>query len=163
MPRTVLLIGALILACTGCHRTPPYEGKSVSQLEQMLRDSNPKVQAQGAFGLSRLGAAAQSATPALIDGLTKDPLVRQYSALALGQIGPEARDAVPALILALQDPEWAVRRQVALSLSDIGLDARAAIPALQKLTQDHDSLVRKAAQQALKTIQARAEKSIRSG
>jgi HEAT repeat protein len=149
--RRAILIGLVV--CLGCQRHLPYEGKSVAQLERMLRDPKAEVQAQGAYGLSRLGAQALPAVATLIEGLTKEPLVRQYSALALGEIGPEAREAVPALIAALQDPEWAVRRQAALALGQIGADARTSVASLQKLTRDRDSLVRKAAQQALQQIQ----------
>src|SRR5262249_50272886 len=105
----VLLIGA------GYRSKAPYEGKSLTELERMLRDTNPKVQAQGAYGLSRLGPGARPAVPALREALgNTDPLVRQYAALALMQIGPEAQEVIPALIEALRDTEWAVQRQAAL-------------------------------------------------
>jgi hypothetical protein len=52
-----LLLAVLLL---GCGRKP-YEGRSVAELEAMLNDPNPTVQAQGAFGLSRHGAEAAPA------------------------------------------------------------------------------------------------------
>jgi HEAT repeat protein len=149
-----LVLLLLLIPLSGCRVRPPYEGKGVAELEQMLRDANPAVQAQAAYGLSRLGSEARYAVPALIDALKKQSLVRQNAALALGQIGPDARDAVPALAAALGDSEWAVRRQAAIALGRIGPSARPAIPALQKLRRDPDPLVRKAAQEALKQIGA---------
>ena len=152
MCRSTRLVMLLLVFLSACRAKPPYEGKSAAELEQMLRGPNPAAQAQGAFGLSRLGPEARSAVPALIAALKKDRLVRKNAALALGQIGPEARDAVPALSDALGDSEWAVRRQAALALGQIGPEARKAIPALQKVSRDPDLLVRQAAQKALKQI-----------
>jgi HEAT repeat protein len=147
-----LLVLLLPILISACRPKPPYEGKSAAELEQMLRNPNAVVQAQGAFGLSRLGPEARVAVPALIDALKKDRLVRKNAALALGQIGPDARDAVPALSAALGDSEWAVRRQAALALGQIGPEARKALPALHKVSRDPDPLVRQAAQRALKQI-----------
>jgi HEAT repeat protein len=147
-----LLVLLLPILISACRSKLPYEGKNAAELEQMLRDPNPAVQAQGAFGLSRLGPEARAAVPALMDALKKDRLVRKNAALALGQIGPDARDAVPALSEALGDSEWAVRRQAALALGQIGPEARKAIPGLQKVSRDPDPLVRQAAQKALKQI-----------
>jgi HEAT repeat protein len=156
MHRTAyLLIASSAIFFSACRAKAPYEGKGVAELEQMLRDPKPTVQAQGAYGLSRLGPEARSAVPSLVAALKKDSLVRQNAALALGQIGPDARAAVPALGDALGDSEWAVRRQAAIALGHIGPDARPAIPALQKVSRDPDPLVRKAAQQALKQIRGR--------
>jgi len=152
----LLLLPLVFLSA--CHAKLPYEGKATAELEQMLRDPNPAVQAQGAFGLSRVGPEARSAVPSLIDALKKDSLVRQNAALALGQIGPGARDAVPALSEALSDSEWTVRRQAALALGQIGPEARKAIPALQKISRDPDPLVRRAVQKALNQIRAREDR-----
>jgi HEAT repeat protein len=141
----------LLLLCA-CRAKPPFEGKSAGELERMLNDPNPAIQARGAYGLSRLGHEARSAVPSLIAALKKDSVVRQNAALALGLIGPDARDAVSALCETLGDSEWPVRRQAALALGRIGPEARQAIPLLQKLTRDPDPLVRKAAQDALQQI-----------
>ena len=146
MRRNIVLVilcpAVLVSACRG---RAPYAGKSAAELERMLGDPNPTVQAQGAYGLSRLGAEARSAVPALVDALKKSRPVRQNAALALGQMGRHARDAVPALCEALGDSDWAVRRQAALALGKIGAEARSAIPALQRLSRDPDRLVRSAA------------------
>jgi HEAT repeat protein len=148
--RALLLLFLILLGA--CRAKAPYEGRGVAELERMLRDANPAVQAQGAYGLSRLGSEARSAVPALIAALKKESLVRQNAALALGQIGPDARDAVPALCEALGDSEWTVRRHAALALGHIGPQARQAIPALHKLSRDLDPLVRQAAKTALQQI-----------
>jgi HEAT repeat protein len=149
------LLTATALA-VGCG-TPalPHEGKSVAQLERMLQDADPAVQAQGALGLSEHGPAAKGATPALAE-LLRSPhsVVRQNAALALGKIGPEARAAVPALTQALDDADWPVRRHAATALGEIGPDARDALSALDKHARDPDPLVRKAVQAARAKIRA---------
>ena len=156
--RILHLILLALIFTSACRARAPYEGKSVAQLERMLRDPNPAVQAQGAYGLSRLGAEARSAVPSLIAALKMDTRVRQNAALALCQIGPDARDAVPALCEALGDSEWAVRRQAALALGKIGSEAQRAIPLLQRLSRDPERLVRKAAQEAIQQILAAKER-----
>jgi len=146
-----LLLMALMV---GCGHKPPYEGKSVAQLERMLKDGDADAQSQAAYGLSLHGPEAVEAVPALAHGLASPhTLVRQNSALALGRIGPAARAAVSALTAVLRDPEWMVRRQAALALGEIGPDAVAAVPTLQRLTKDPDRLVRRAAQDALAKVQ----------
>jgi HEAT repeat protein len=118
----------------------------------MLDDPSPTVQAQGAFGLGRLGAEARSAVPALARALrSPDTLVRQQAALALGQIGV-ADDAVTALTAALADQEWTVRRQAALALGRIGPPAKAAEADLRRCRRDPHKLVRQAAEDALVKI-----------
>jgi HEAT repeat protein len=144
-----LLLAVLML---GCGRKP-YEGRSVAELEAMLNDPNPTVQAQGAFGLSRHGEAAAPALLALKRALSyQNALVRQQAARALGEIG--AKDAVPALIKVLRDEEWSVRRQAAVALGKIGPAAHSAEPELVRSQRDANSLVRKAATQALAQIKA---------
>src|ERR1700686_644193 len=99
----VITLLILVLALSGCGTRAPYEGKSALELEGMLTDPNPAVQAQGAHGLSLLAAEAKPAVPALIQVLSKgEPVAQEQAALALGKIGPEARAAVPALTEALK-------------------------------------------------------------
>ena len=76
-----------VFALGACSSKAPYEGKSVAELERMLHDSDPAVQTQGAFGLSRLGPEARSALPAL-EKLGRDPdhLVRKAAQEALKNI-----------------------------------------------------------------------------
>jgi HEAT repeat protein len=150
IPLVILLAATLISGCSG-KATP--DGKSTADFERMLHDANPAIQAQGAFGLSRLGPDARSAVPSLIEALKKDPPVRRNAALALGEIGPDARDAVPALREALKDSEWMVRWQAAQALGKIGPEARQAIPELQKLADEpNDRLMSKAARESLQQI-----------
>ena len=54
-------IVAAMLVCSlaiGCRGKSPLKGKSVAQLEAMLKNADPAIQAQGALGLSKQGAKA---------------------------------------------------------------------------------------------------------
>src|SRR5262245_36822229 len=93
---------AVLLTLVGCSPRSEVrlrdEGKSVDELRKMLADSDPEVQARGAFGLSRHGPDASPAVAELTEALKRPTaLVRQNAALALGAIGPAAAGAVPAL------------------------------------------------------------------
>jgi HEAT repeat protein len=148
-----IALAALLLM--GCNRKPPYEGRSVAELERMLADPKPSVQAQGAFGLGLLGEKAKPAVPALAKALgSPDTLVRQQAALSLGQIGDA--EAAPALVTALGDKEWTIRRQAAVALGAIGPAARGAESALRKSERDGHAPVRKAASEALGRIKGKA-------
>jgi len=137
-------MGVLLLVLLGCGRKPPYEGRSVSELERMLDDPSPTVQVQGAYGLGLHGVEARPAIPTLIRALgSSRVLVRQQAAIALGQIGAADGEAVPALTAALRDPEWAVRRQAAVALGQIGPPARAAETDLRRCQRDPHTLSRK--------------------
>ncbi len=142
---------ALLIGCGGGR--PSFEGKSIEELETMLADADPKVQAQGAYGLGQKGREAVAAVPGLVKALgSNDTQVRQYAARALGRIGPEARAAVPALVEALRTPPWMVQRQAAVALGEIGPDARVAVPVLEKLRDDDNRPLREAVREAIKKI-----------
>jgi HEAT repeat protein len=148
-----IALGLLLLA-DGCSRTPPYQGRTVAQLQEMLDNPDTTVQANGALGLSQHGPEALPAAARLAE-LLQSParLVRQNAALALARIGPEG-DAVAALTEALDDPDWPVRRQAALALGEYGPAAVSAIPALTRRTRDPESVVQKAALQARDRVRA---------
>jgi HEAT repeat protein len=145
----------LVLAAglaTSCGTKPPYEGKSLAQLENMLKSPDPNTEVQGAYGLSLLGAEASPAVPTLSERLhSPHTLVRQNAAFALGKIGPPAQAAVPDLVRTLHDPEWTIRRQAALALGEIGPAARSAVADLKKLRGDLP-VVRQAAADSLAKI-----------
>ena len=147
--RVRFLCGFLLVLSAGCGpRSLPHENRSIPELRRMLADAEPRVQAQGALGLSLLGAEARDAVPRLIELLeSPDTVVRQQSALALGKIGAPASQAVPVLEKLLGNEDWSVRRQGAIALGEIG-EAKAR-PALEKLRRDPIKLVRQAATDAL--------------
>jgi HEAT repeat protein len=150
----LFLLTIVLLLTPGCgKKLAPYEGKSAAELEAMVKSGEEAKQLQGAFGLSRLGAEAAPAVPALREALQSPTAsVRQAAAQALGKVGPAAVEAVPELTAALHDPQWPVRRQAALTLGELGPSAKAAKPELEKLRRDPDALVRKAAGEALKQL-----------
>ncbi len=72
---------------------------AVPTLISTLNDPNPRVRAEAARALARIGPEAKEAVPALVARLDDpDDDVRQAAARALGQVGPAAASAVPALI-----------------------------------------------------------------
>jgi HEAT repeat protein len=151
----LVLVGLAVLALAigACRSKLPYEGKGVIELERMLADPDPAVQARGAYGLGQHGAEARAAVPALAGALqSQHALVREYAAQALGRVGPDAAPAVSRLAVMLEDREWTVRRQAALALGKIGPSARSALPALEKLSRDAHRPVRVAAREAIKGI-----------
>jgi HEAT repeat protein len=154
MCRTLwLALGFTAILLGSCRSKPAFEGKSAEQLEEMLQDDDPQVQAQGAYGAGQDDDMARRLVPALTVAVRKgNVLVRQYAARALGRAGADAESAVPALTAALGDPAWTVRRQAALALGQIGPPARSAIPALRKLSGDSDQAVRQAAREAIQQI-----------
>jgi HEAT repeat protein len=157
MCRSVRCLAALplMLALASCSSRLPYEGKTQHELERMLKDDDPKVQAQGAYGLSLDRAKASAAAPALIEAMNSPHAsVREKAARALAAAGPAAAAAVPALMNALEDPDWTVQRQAALALGEIGSAAAPAVPALEELGNSTDKPVREAARQALAKIEA---------
>src|SRR5262249_61211526 len=60
---------AFCISASACGARPAFEGKSVAELEQMLGDADPKLQAAAAHGLSLKGADAAPAVPSLIKAL----------------------------------------------------------------------------------------------
>ncbi len=147
-----LAVGFSVLLLVSCSSRPPYEGKSVAQLEAMLKSSEPAKQVQGCYGLALGGEKSGPAVPALIELLhSPNTLLRQNAALALGKIGPAAGAAVPALTQTLSDSDWRVRRQAALALGGIGPEAAPATAELAKLSRDLPA-VRDAAADALARI-----------
>jgi HEAT repeat protein len=146
------------LLALGCSKAPPpYEGKSVAELQALLADPDPGQRAVAAHGLSRHGPAARDAVPQLARLLgDPDAQVRVGAATALAAVGPEAVAAVPQLTSALGAGEAGLRRQAALALGKIGPGARAALPALEKLRRDETHIVRQAAEEAVRSIRRTA-------
>ncbi len=106
-----------------------------------------------AITISRIGAGAQAAIPALIERLEDEKWhVRRAAATALTSMGPTAGPAVPALTKALTDEEWQVRRVAAEALASIGTASKPAVPALIELLGDEEWQARRAAAEALAAI-----------
>ena len=144
-----------------------YQGKTVSQWIEVLKDKDVRVRNAAATALGQIGPAAKAAVPALIEALKdKDRTVRRVAAFVLGQIGPAAvpaliealkKDrvgrystavvdalgkigpvAVPALIEALKDKESYVRMYAAEALGQFAPAAKATVPALMESLKDND-------------------------
>jgi HEAT repeat protein len=78
-----------------------------------------------------------------------DALLRFFAVQLMGFAG--SKDAVPTLIIALNDPDPAVRAEACRSIED--LRARNAIRALRARLDDLDPEVRRAAREALDVLE----------
>ncbi len=85
-----------------------------------LQDEEPSLRLLAAAGLSRLGAQAREAVPALVACLKDENVhVRKMAALGLGEMATPLGVVVPALFEALTDPDGGVRRRAGVALSEI--------------------------------------------
>ena len=132
-----------------------YQGKTVSQWIEVLKDKDVRVRNAAAFVLGQIGPAAKDAVPALSEALKdKEGYVRRAAVSALGRIGPAAKDAVPALMVALKHKNRRVRSYAANALGQIGPAAKAAGPALKAMSENDTNFhARTTAANALKQIE----------
>lgn len=134
---------------------PEFLGKPLTAWAQDLSSSDARVRRSGAFALGRLGPAAVTALPQLIEALAdRDAGVREAAASAVGEIGPEARDALPTLLDRLsRDPEPRVRRSAACAVGGLKAPAATGSSALEKALNDASPAVRQMAAWALGQLQ----------
>jgi HEAT repeat protein len=119
-------------------------------MKSMLHDADPNNQVLAADALGHMGPAAEDAVPDLVQLLSvSNETVRSHAGKALADLGVVA---VPSLILALKQPEPAVRVAAAETLGNIGPAAKEAIPALATLLGDEDQEVSRYAASALGRI-----------
>jgi HEAT repeat protein len=103
--------------------------------------------------LSSMGAAAQTAVPALHDALSdSDPLIRLVAAEALWKIDPQAKAAVRAMTMALRDRCALVRLRAADGLAGVGPSAKESVSTLLEVMSDEYDEVRAHAIMALGQI-----------
>jgi len=109
----------------------PLEEKIEGWLAQ-LQDEEPSLRLLAAASLSRLGARARDAVPALVQCLKDENVhVRKMAALGLGEMARPLQVVVPALMEALADSDSGVRRRAGVALSEI----LAAYPKAWSLVQ----------------------------
>jgi HEAT repeat protein len=92
---------------------------TMAPLITTLRDPEPGVRAEAAFGLMGYLPPPTEAVPALLAALGQetDKKVRVALIRTLGHVGPGARAAVPALRTAVRDPDADIRDAAASALS----------------------------------------------
>lgn len=118
--------------------------RAVEALSRNLRRQDESSRINAVAALGSMGAAAESAIPALsVTALAdKSPVVRSSAAYALGNMGAAAESAVPALTVALQDEDKSVRSMVVSAIGRMGVAAESAVPALSQMLRDPDRTVR---------------------
>ena len=107
-----------------------YMGRPLRELEEELKDRDPKVRLNAAKLLS--DGPDREAVPALCKALEdSDTAVAEQAARGLRWIGPDASAAVPILVERLKKPPSEVFREAAIAaLGGIGPKAEPAVPLL---------------------------------
>lgn len=110
-----------------------------------LKDSDPQVRMQAAYGLGDLGPGAADAVPALILALG-DPETGQAVADTLARVGPPAG---PGLIAALRHPDAPVRARASFALRYLAKEVPEVMTALEPMLKDPSPEVRHQAARSL--------------
>jgi hypothetical protein len=108
----------------------------VDRLVQRLRtESNPGVRERIIRALGELGPEAESALPALVQSVEKDPSRVAIAAVAtLGELGPAARNAIPLLLDTLKAGSPEMQMAAAGALGRMGEAGADAAPVLLEWT-----------------------------
>lgn len=110
-------------------------GEAAEVVARLLTDRQPILRAEAARTLARLGQAAESTVPQLIDRLIDaDVEVRACSAYALGVLQSQPETTIPALMDCLDDHD--IKETVAWSLARFGESAAPAMPRLLSALKD---------------------------
>jgi HEAT repeat protein len=141
---------------------------AVPYLVRALADPSERVWYSAVLALGKIGPAARSAVPALVDALKGGNTSLRILALnALVRIDPghqavgeRLEEIVPVLIEALKHEEAAIRNWACVCLGKLGKGAKAAIPALAKIVQDKETTIRVLAIVALGEIGGGAAEAI---
>lgn len=121
----------------------------------LLNSTDASVRGLAARSLTRLGPAAEAATPDLLTALRDEsPGVAVAAARAVVAIGPPT---LPALLPALRDANQSVRLGVIFSLAENGTEAAIAVPLLTVALEEEDRYVRLHAIEELRKFGAAAK------
>jgi HEAT repeat protein len=112
---------------------------AVPVLIKALRNEDPDVRQNAAWGLRYLGPDGREAVPALAELVKKDEKACNFAVQALGQIGPAAAPAVPALVAVLQEGDQQLQYWVLDTLREIGPGAKEAKNAVVKALNTDDA------------------------
>ncbi len=138
----------------------------VDRLVQRLgTETNPGVRERIIRALGELGPQAESALPALVRSVEKDPRgVAAAAVAALGELGPVAQTATPLLLNTLETGSPAMQMAAAGALGRLGEAGADAAPVLLEWTSregiPHELRVR--ATEALGSIPSAAQHTIPS-
>jgi HEAT repeat protein len=125
---------------------------AILALIELLKDRDEFLAGQAALTLSRAGADAREAIPALKDVLKANNSVSVSAAEALWKLEPGNKETMPALARALKSGNRLARLGAAEAITRLGADAREVVPALVETLKDEDETVRESAADALQEI-----------
>jgi len=132
----------------------------LSNLEPLLKDSDPTVRYWGVMGLQFCGqnvdkgnatevAAVTDRLRPLLEDKSAAPRIAAAESLALLR---QADKALPVLLAAMDDPQESVRIQAVAALEKIGPAARPAIDTLQKAMTDSSEYVKRISERSLASL-----------
>lgn len=115
------------------------ESDPVPRLLAGLDSQDPAERKLAAYGLGRLGLAAEQALDKLRERLADDnALVRENAAAAIASVSPDKESALKTIAPLLGDPESAVRLGVGMALAQLG--EIAVNPLLEMLHSDNPAM-----------------------
>lgn len=122
-------------------------------LVETLKDPHPKVRANAAGALSKLGMEATAAKSALKEALN-DPYGRvvNNSAIALSKMGTPYDQLIPAVRRVLNDQNGTFRVDAVSQLRTMGISDKEVMPVLISVLSDPDVKARKRAMKELAEI-----------
>lgn len=150
-----LAVNAVYYAATDCHALVP-------RLSEIILDPGyPECQVMAIRAFGKMGAAARSAVPALVQLLDQSAKwSTDYEIVkVIPLLDPNPTDVIPALLTMAEDRreryvKSSVPRTLAISaLGQFGPRAATALPRLQKLAESNSGSISLMAQTAIKKIQ----------
>lgn len=109
-------------------------GQALPLLLKALSSENALARREALTAISSLGAAAQSALPALLERAASDeiPAVRAEALHGLAEIKASSPQVLPVALASLQDPDPNVRNAARYLAGRLGPAARDAVPLLKE-------------------------------
>ena len=122
----------------------------VGGLATLLSDSDVDVRVAALTALQKYGAAAKSATPAVLVAASKGDVEARVMAIkTLDALGSDAPSTVPVLIQGLKESDIRLRREAAGGLVRFGPDAKPALVELRRALESDDAELRVTAAEAI--------------
>jgi HEAT repeat protein len=125
---------------------------AIVTLIDLLKDRDEFLAGQAALALSRAGANATEAIPALKEVLSANNSVSVFAAEALWKLEPGNKETMRALARALRSGNRLARLSATEAVARMGAEVKEVVPSLISALKDEDETVRESAADALQKI-----------